>query len=262
MKDTMTISELSPEQVKKIKDKQPADPGGETEDTISEGILKLYSELDPIAEAAAKQEGVSCSKGCNHCCYMQTMVTLTEAIPMAQAIFNTDKWMTAVRRLERSAKKAKDASISRADWFLLKRPCPLLDKERGVCSVYSTRPSACRYYYAANDPEECSYSNIDGGVLLLDLTKLEAQVWKFTSEAEGVTVAAPLPITMLYAMKVVAYHRKDQHKFKYLMKTIGSVPTPQEWMVTHLPHLERLNDEAFSPEVKETIAQAGKEAGL
>lgn len=76
-----------------------------------------------------EMNAVQCRRGCAFCCYVDVVVTPIEAI-----------------RLARSGPKRSPAPAGR------RSPCPLLVD--GACSVYATRPLACRAIFST-DARQC-----------------------------------------------------------------------------------------------------------
>jgi len=50
-----------------------------------------------------------------------------------------------------------------ASWYLLKRPCPLLEQKSGACLAYPLRPLTCRMYVSFSNPSRCTPGRLDDG---------------------------------------------------------------------------------------------------
>lgn len=95
-------------------------------------------------------ENIQCGKGCNHCCHEAVEIWPQEAALLAGVVRETG--MTLDRaRLERQSQYTVDT------W----RQQPLADKAclflggDGACTVYESRPNACRKLLVVTDPDLC-----------------------------------------------------------------------------------------------------------
>lgn len=95
---------------------------------------KIYLMRDLAAELAKATKGaVPCKAGCNHCCHMATLVSVQEAKLIAK---ETGLKLTLPRKYNEFARYRRDFEGV---------PCPMLKDNK--CSVYSSRPFACRIHY-------------------------------------------------------------------------------------------------------------------
>ena len=149
---------------------------------------ELGARVRALAEEQAAAEGrtVSCSAGCAACCRQLVPISPVEARAVAEAVdalpprereATRARFAGAVRRMEqirlldrkaprgRSALRAsqsEDAAAWRevsARYFAAQIACPLLVDER--CSLYESRPEACREYLVTTPTERCR--SLDGG---------------------------------------------------------------------------------------------------
>lgn len=97
-------------------------------------IALMYEYTDKIS---AHFNGVTCSKGCPHCCNVPIVMTLPEAEFIE---FHTGHKIT--NRHPRQRKKGIGAP-----W------CVFL--KNGECSIYAYRPYVCRTFFSLDDPKLC-----------------------------------------------------------------------------------------------------------
>jgi Fe-S-cluster containining protein len=217
-------------------------------------LLQLYQEMDPIVEAAAAEHNVPCKKGCNWCCYMLNVVGPTEAFLMATEIMTRPSWRYWVRELYKAANRV--LGHDQETYFKTKTPCVFLEK--GECTVYEVRPSACRYYFVADDPENCSPDQT-GYVRTLNTAKFEAMVWKYEHDKmppSTMPAFGPLPLSVLHACAFVT--KPNSPEEKYVVRLASKVPRPEEW----LQSIDQKKMASNTPEAKEAILQASRELGI
>jgi len=95
-------------------------------------LLELRKLSDRVADAIS--DNVACKgNGCSHCCYQAVTITSIEAGWLEEASGRKAS-LNVHRGLE-------DLEQMRADFT--GHPCPLLARD-GACSVYASRPIACR----------------------------------------------------------------------------------------------------------------------
>lgn len=108
-------------------------------------VKDLQQFIDTEATGTVMQ-GVSCKKGCCHCCYINVDISQAEAIILLPHVKPEQKEI-----LRRQANARNFNQLPYQD-----RKCIFLKK--GECSVYADRPLACRKYFVVNDPEKCDTS--------------------------------------------------------------------------------------------------------
>lgn len=201
--------------------------------SITEALDAVYAEVDPQVEKHAKERGVTCRKGCSHCCMMLAIITLADGVYIAEELLRKEDWKEWLPRLVDASKEFCIVGIEKSMWFYKQVPCVFL--KDNLCSVYEKRPSACRYHMVISPPENCAVGAADSGTLMLDLIHVEAATsWKIAADMNpgGLPLAAPIPLMTLYAMALLAQHKyKDRVEEIYTAAKI--LPTPIEWLLKY-----------------------------
>lgn len=97
---------------------------------------KIYSLTDKLTQLIAPY--MVCEKNCSHCCKLDVLITTVEA-----------QYIEQHHGLNRNI--GTSVSSGHAD---NKTPCPFLDRS-GACSIYKSRPFACRTAFAVDNPMYC-----------------------------------------------------------------------------------------------------------
>lgn len=101
---------------------------------------------------------VACRKGCSFCCMTWVDATAPEALFTVKKLSHEDR--------QRAFESVKKACVQTSGVNFIDRvgkihpPCPLLDGD-GACSVYDSRPVACRTL-VSTDVDACRRTFIDG----------------------------------------------------------------------------------------------------
>jgi Fe-S-cluster containining protein len=109
--------------------------------------IQFYEAMQKsLLEAMPPAERFDCAMGCTACCHRKIVCTIPEAIGIAALLSERGageqtRIADAARRLDDETTRLDDAGRIRSGL-----PCPLL--EDGTCSVYETRPLACRALYS------------------------------------------------------------------------------------------------------------------
>lgn len=128
-------------------------------------VSTVYAEADnAFAKVADK---TSCRAGCTGCCMQLVWASTAEAEYIAKREFRA---LARALPMLREQERAVDAIASRfvsfdgreADfrmllarrYYRLQRPCAFLID--GLCSIYASRPIACRSYYVMSEPALCA----------------------------------------------------------------------------------------------------------
>jgi hypothetical protein len=108
--------------------------------TLMAAVRALGTELQEQALAAGRRP--ACKEGCAWCCYgTRVELVAPEALVIASTLTSPDQESMRAR-IRETARRVQ--SMSAADRHRERIACPLLDVERGTCSIYAVRPLACR----------------------------------------------------------------------------------------------------------------------
>jgi hypothetical protein len=120
----------------------------------SSAAARLASRLTEAAIDGNKRHTFACAKGCDWCCYIQTDVFAGEAFVLADAVrrMPDEQRERVIERLGKNA--ARFSKMSLTDRQSAKIPCAFLNVQQGACSVYESRPSACRRWHGL-DAQAC-----------------------------------------------------------------------------------------------------------
>lgn len=113
---------------------------------VTAQTVKFYRAFDMAT--AASLNAISCKSGCTYCCHYHVMVTATEVFAIAEAI---EKLPVATRDLVKARIQAvalKTKGMPRDTYVRTNIECAMLLD--GRCSVYSSRPIACRGHHSAD----------------------------------------------------------------------------------------------------------------
>ncbi|MFC7411722.1 YkgJ family cysteine cluster protein [Hydrogenophaga atypica] len=115
-------------------------------------VLWLHRAADVVAGAVSRSKASACTKGCDHCCHIPVSVSRAEAAHLAAV---SGKRMAtapahAVRVSQEPDRLQGDGAMkgtSPGRWeHHIGEACPFLS--HGECTVWASRPLACRYYYS------------------------------------------------------------------------------------------------------------------
>lgn len=132
---------------------------------------------------------VACRRGCSFCCKMWVDATPPEALFTAKKM-PAEQRQRALEAVERTC--AQTSGVSFLDRCgKVNPPCPLLDSE-GACSVYESRPVACRTL-VSTDADDCRRTFIEGS----DVGFPSPDVWftlrdSYNTALEGALIHAGL----------------------------------------------------------------------
>ena len=117
---------------------------------IDAPVKFLYAKAEATLERL-KDIRVACKKGCAHCCHIWVSATAPEVLFVAKLIR---------RRNDAAAIDYVRAAhlLTKGYGFAIRAmhpsPCPMLDTATQACTVYDSRPLACRFT-ASPDPYVC-----------------------------------------------------------------------------------------------------------
>lgn len=131
-----------------------------------------------IRDIEAEGDRVTCQKGCDHCCHLLIEIAWEEALELCEALQKKEptEHLRIISSIRENAREAKEFFMSvdgghvfarpvrgevelpdnvyDAYFFDKKRPCPFLSA--GCCTVYESRPTACRLHVVTSEPQLCA----------------------------------------------------------------------------------------------------------
>jgi Fe-S-cluster containining protein len=151
---------------------------------INQIIAEHHSLL--LKKLEAREETISCRKGCSQCCYQHIGISLAHGIYITDYLYSNSKlqhaflkdyanWYAVVGPVSEEIDVHQHQAAAQLKkyetwWFLvsaplnryfrLAMPCPFL--KDGSCTIYSLRSASCAGHYSVNPPELCSANNIEG----------------------------------------------------------------------------------------------------
>lgn len=142
-------------------------------------IIELMVD-DAAEEASEDGQEITCRKGCSHCCYLLVEVSWEEAETLVDWLEQQDEATRdpILADIRANAATARALFAKRDDtrrflrpsddpeaeipddacdkyFYELRRPCPFLNLEEGICRAYTARPSSCRLHMVSSDPDYC-----------------------------------------------------------------------------------------------------------
>ncbi len=153
-------------------------------------VQEIFRIAEADRKAGADLPNVACRAGCSFCCFLNVVVTPFEALTIVSFIRRTFKPEEIVALQERLRDyRATRGRVAPSERVHFMKPCPLLSAE-GFCTVYDSRPIACRTHHSLN-VHACERSISAPGKLgvprLLDIEPGVAPIW--TGLQEGVKAA-------------------------------------------------------------------------
>jgi Fe-S-cluster containining protein len=178
---------------------------------VIEHARKIYADIDPQARQRAAELNTTCTKGCAACCYQLVACSLAEAFIIADELLRTRSAHQLKRILAQLDNQCEllRQNDARLATFLKQRPCALLDVDKenpfkGFCSVYESRPLACRLQYVTSDPRLCQPDEIYE-CTIMDTVELQIQAMKMITGGNPILSAfGPLQPLLAHALRVGA----------------------------------------------------------
>lgn len=135
-------------------------------------ISRIYEVLTPALQQI--QRNAPCKKGCNACCHIRVDVTDIEKEYILLSLNSQHR-----KIIKSNIKKIRKNEVNRQKLIrsgqtkhtLIGKPCLFLDEE-GACSIYETRPLACRNWFVLCDSAKCNDSTYEfqnGDVVIPEL---------------------------------------------------------------------------------------------
>lgn len=121
-----------------------------TTESLFSAIETLYQAIDGlndsiIALAERQNMKVACIKGCHWCCHQAVFANSYELHYLSEKIkedFSDNQLNEVIAKTENKYEITR--KLSEEEILKYKSPCPLLSNE--ACSIYASRPMACRIY--------------------------------------------------------------------------------------------------------------------
>lgn len=107
----------------------------------SEAATLAATMLDRTMQKMPQAASVQCAKGCFYCCYSAVTVSAPEVFRLVRVIPEADRESVLNRATARFKALSEGVSVGL-------QPCALLVD--GACSVYESRPAACRQFVSTN----------------------------------------------------------------------------------------------------------------
>ena len=114
-------------------------------------LIELVNQKVDELQAKAPLDGVTCHKGCHHCCFHLIQVTRPEMENL--------KTVSLTKTQKDQFSLQKDHLNSGGQWEELTydhRACPFLDLQGG-CTIYEKRPLVCRMTFVESPAENCIF---------------------------------------------------------------------------------------------------------
>jgi Fe-S-cluster containining protein len=105
-------------------------------DHVARGVDTLVTDIERLDLPG--EEPLACTKGCSYCCHQRVELTAPEVLLIARSVRESAERRSRVAETARRL-GGQDARTH----HLAQVRCALLD-ENGACSVYASRPLACR----------------------------------------------------------------------------------------------------------------------
>jgi Fe-S-cluster containining protein len=112
--------------------------------------LAMDALLEQDRENSAGSENIQCGKGCSHCCRGPVEIRPQEAVLLVEVMQQTGI-TPDVARLERQGRHTVE---SWREQPAADQACVFLGEDQ-ACTVYESRPDACRKLLVMSDPRHC-----------------------------------------------------------------------------------------------------------
>ncbi len=178
---------------------------------LSEGILKIYEQIDLKVAAFQKATGIKCLPGCGQCCSSRNVkITPLEFIPLARHLIQRGEadawWPYLIERQKGTCVFFQEASNKIKD---------------GCCKVYPWRAATCRLYgfgvkrhkHGTIEPITCHFLKNDFYNAINELGRYDAEDLCPSYDSFMIQIAsldpilgtAPLPVNQAIAKAIEKY---------------------------------------------------------
>jgi len=137
---------------------------------IDPPVKYFHAKIDATMKAGPSLP-VACAKGCSHCCHAWVSVTAPEVLYLAKRVRKA-RGEAAVERVRAAHLATRDYDFGTRS--LHPHPCPMLETD--LCTVYESRPAACRFASSA-DANACARAlrQLLGGTIPVPVRHLKAR---------------------------------------------------------------------------------------
>ena len=122
---------------------------------LNQNVDEFMEEKESYIKAKLNKD-ISCSIGCDFCCYSDVTISLFEALAIVDYC-NLNNIEIDIDKLKSQADKEDWDEVKYAD-----RKCVFLDS-KSRCKIYDVRPNSCRKYCVVSSPEKCNQESNYGG---------------------------------------------------------------------------------------------------
>jgi len=147
--------------------------------------------------------GTTCSEGCHHCCYWPVAISVLEGAEIYLHLKAQHRWTTSLAaRLDQAATAV--TGLSYPVWLHSETPCVFLEK--GRCSIYAARPTACRSAISKGDPLDCNVHRLIQAQSLVPrvsvMTRFHQEEQAILKQFKGDWHTMPIPTAVLVAHRI------------------------------------------------------------
>jgi Fe-S-cluster containining protein len=114
----------------------------------SNAAKRAHELFETSLKTNPSRQAIACAKGCAFCCHVSATATAPEVFLVANALREKyrDDVQTILYRVQAADQKTR--ALSSQERALKRIPCALL--EEGACSIYASRPGACRGFVSTS----------------------------------------------------------------------------------------------------------------
>lgn len=169
-------------------------------------MLPVYQDIEQMLGHVKASHPVSCKEGCDHCCHQLILITMPEALALAEEVFkHPQKIPEIMRRCEETLRHYD--TLDAGKFYEKQVPCVFLEDHR--CSVYGVRPVTCRTHIVGTPPENCASGATDPIVGKYDLKAVTVAALEEANRAWQQRricppLLAPMPVAVAWAMRLLA----------------------------------------------------------
>ncbi len=230
-------------------------------ESIEDILCRLYKASDTALEQYFKTREVACRKGCCYCCSLYVLTTIADAVNITSEVLSWSDWKAWAIKFSSIARLQTQKGMNSRIWAEQPSPCVFL--ENSLCKIYKQRPAECRFYYVAQNSDNCDLRKGVMTVARYDLYSLEQRTWEVSIHIQKEIpdligppplIAAPLPLMILHAMK--AGFKKSRRHREYIEKLLVGLPSPEEFINSHL---EQFETKFGREEAQRVVAQITKQ---